>query len=188
MDIDGGNLKQLTREDEYSHVFSPDGRWVIYDSRRSDVVNLWKVSIEGGSPTQLTDTFTYFPAVSPDGKLIASHLTDRQDGDKRKVVIIPIEGGAPVKTLDFTPTPLFGSWGSLRWSPDGRSLFYADRSQGGVNLWRLPIDGSPPQPITRFSDFKTERILSFDLTRDGKQFILARGGSVAEVVLISEVK
>ncbi|MGH9839769.1 MAG: TolB family protein [Blastocatellia bacterium] len=75
-----------------------------------------------------------------------------------------------------------------RWTPDGRSLIYIDARQGGANLWRLPLNGSAPQPVTNFNDAKPEPIYSFDLSRDGKQLVIARGGQSSDVVLISEVK
>jgi hypothetical protein len=40
----------------------------------------------------------------------------------------------------------------------------------------------PPQQIT---DFESEQIWYFDCTRDGKQFVLARGSLTSDVVLIS---
>jgi serine/threonine protein kinase len=52
----------------------------------------------------------------------------------------------------------------------------------------LLLDGSPPKQVTNFNDAKPERILTFDLSRDGKQLLIARGSQSADVVLISEVK
>lgn len=180
VDIDGRNEKQLTAGEKASNpTFSPDGRWVIYGRYQRDTrgLDLWRVPADGGSPVRLTDTkFAGFPAVSPDGTLIAYYKFDVQDR-KTKVVIIPFTGGAPLKTLVFTfdPTP----W--LRWSPDGRALIYNDTNQGASNLWRLPLDGSSPQQIT---DFKSDQIWCFDVTRDGKQLAVARGNVTTDVVLI----
>lgn len=44
------------------------------------------------------------------------------------------------------------------------------------------------EQATNFNDAKSERIWKFDLSRDGKQLVIARGGQNADVVLISEVK
>ncbi|MGH9838686.1 MAG: TolB family protein [Blastocatellia bacterium] len=135
--------------------------------------------LTGDNPTRRS------PAVSPDGKLIACYSFDPQYG-QRRLVVIPFEGGAPLKTLDDKgldtgPIP-------PRWTPDGRALIYLDERQGSTNLWRMPLGGSPPQQVTNFNDAKPERIWSFDLSRDGKQLVIARGGQTADVVLISEVK
>lgn len=72
MDLDGGNLKQLTSGNSDSQAsISPDSRWVIYSSKSSGDNRLWKVSIDGGNAVQLTDYPSQTPRVSPDGKLIA---------------------------------------------------------------------------------------------------------------------
>ena len=51
-------------------------------------------------------------------------------------------------------------------------MFYVDARQASANLWRVPLDGGPAKPVT---NFKNEQIWSFDLLRDGKQFVIARG-------------
>jgi serine/threonine protein kinase/Tol biopolymer transport system component len=186
-EIDGSNPKQLTTGETGPRFdFSPDGRWVIYENRGAGFLKLHKLSIEGGSPVPLTEQPSYVPAVSPDGKLIACYWLDPQSNQHR-LAIIPFEGGAPIKTLDIKT---FDSASATQpcWTPDGRALIYIDTRQGSSNLWRLPLDGSAPQQVTYFNDAKPERIQSFDLARDGKQLIIARGGTSADVVLISEVK
>ena len=182
VDIDGSNEKQLTDGARVSApTFSPDGRWVIY-SKAEEIVNreidLWRLPVDGGSPSRLTDgKFAGYPVVSPDGKLIAFYKFDVQDR-KTKAIVIPFDGGVPLKTLVFTFDPM--PW--LRWAADGRSLIYNDTNQGATNLWRLPLDGGPPQQIT---DFKSEHIWYFDLTRDGKHLAVARGTLTSDVVLIT---
>lgn len=93
-----------------------------------------------------------------------------------------------MKTLDIKTQPDSNRPTPLRWTPDGGSLIYVDPHQGAANLWRVPLNGGAPQPVTHFNDAKPERIWAFDLTRDGKQLVIARGGDSADVVLISEVK
>jgi Tol biopolymer transport system component len=71
MDIDGGNLKQLTDVEAYYPRPTPDGKWVVYQAGNGSGQRLWKVPIEGGAPVQLTDYVAQKPDISPDGKLIA---------------------------------------------------------------------------------------------------------------------
>jgi Tol biopolymer transport system component len=56
---------------------------------------------------------------------------------------------------------------------------------GVTNLWAQPIDGSAPTQLTNFA---SERIFSFDFSRDGKQVALSRGTQTSDVVLISNFK
>ena len=183
MDLDGGNVKQLTSggNDNYARP-SPDSRWVVFSSNRAGMQNLWKVSIDGGEPVRLTEKFTINPAVSPDGKLIACHYRDHADAPY-KIALIPVEGGEPVRLLDFSQR-FVGSPG-LRWTPDGRSLLYLE-TQGGVsNIWSLPVEGGAPKQVT---DFKSDEIFRFDFSHDGRQLAVSRGQITNDVVLISNFR
>jgi hypothetical protein len=44
------------------------------------------------------------------------------------------------------------------------------------------VDGGPAEQLT---DFKSDRIYSFDFSPDGKSLALARGNSTADVVLFN---
>jgi len=185
MDSDGGNLKQLTEGP--SDIFpqsSPDSRWVVFSSSRSGSFRAWKVSIDGGEPVRLTDKWTQNPTVSPDGSLIACFYREDQPDARTKVAVIPFAGGDPVKVLDL-PRPSFSGAPGLRWTPDGRALTYIDTSNGVSNIWSLPLDGGAAKQVT---DFKTDQIFSFDLSRDGKQLALSRGTQTSDVILIRDFR
>lgn len=53
------------------------------------------------------------------------------------------------------------------------------------NIWSQSLDGGAPKQLT---DFKTDRIFAFDLSRDGKQLVLTRGAISNDVVLISDFR
>jgi serine/threonine protein kinase/Tol biopolymer transport system component len=179
MDIDGGNLKQLTdNHDEEAPNISPDSKWVAYQMYLNKAT-VWKVGIDGGQPTQITDKSSQNAAFSPDGKQIAC-LYLAQPAGSYALAILPSEGGEPLKTLPFT-----GPITNLRWTVDGRTLVYGATKNGVTNLWAQPIDGSAPKQLTNFA---SELIFSFDFSRDGKQVALARGTQTSDVVLISNFK
>jgi serine/threonine protein kinase len=186
MDPDGGNLKRLTEgPGDILPQSSPDGRWVVFWSNRSGALRVWKVSIDGGVPVQLTDRVMYNPTVSPDGSQIACLYPETQPNALiSKIAIIPFAGGDPIKVLDL-PQSYRQTNAGLRWTPDGRSLNYIDTINGVSNIWSLPLDGGPPKQLT---DFKTEQIFWFDLSRDGKQLALSRGTQTSDVILISNFR
>ncbi|MDQ3172303.1 MAG: DUF5050 domain-containing protein, partial [Acidobacteriota bacterium] len=187
MDIDGGNLKQLTSgKGDSSPCISPDGRWVVYTSSSSEGASLWKVSIDGGESVRLTDNYSRSPVVSPDGKQIACHYREKQNSEWR-IAIIPFEGGRPTKLLDIAGEIRIGNRDNpafqvVRWLPDGRSLAYIVTREGVSNIWSLPVDGGPPKQLTNFT---SGQIFWFDLSRDGKPNLFARGATTKDVVLIS---
>jgi Tol biopolymer transport system component len=179
MDIDGGNLKQLTdHHDEEVPDISPDSQWVVYEMYLNKST-IWKVGIDGGQPIEITDKYSEKPVFSPDGKQIACMYLPQPAGSQT-LAIRPSEGGEPIKTLPFT-----GPITNLRWTVDGRALVYGATRNGVTNLWAQPIDGSAPKQLTNFA---SERIFTFDFSRDGKQVALSRGTETSDVVLISNFK
>jgi Tol biopolymer transport system component len=182
MDSDGGNPKQLTdgAGESFPHC-SPDGKWVVYYSTPSSKATLWKVHIDGGEPVQLTEEYSMFPAISPDGKLVAYFYQDERANPKRGLAVIPFEGGRPINrfALPLTANPF------TRWTPDGRGLAYVDTRGGVSNIWSQPVDGSPPKQLT---DFKSEQVVGFDWSRDGKQLAFTRAVVTNDMVLINSIR
>lgn len=179
IDIDGSNPKQLTKHTSTRASFAPDGRTIAYlSSANKNTIST--ISIDGGEPRQLTVTDSAHPVYSPDGTRIACFYYDEHDS-KWKISIIPANGGAPVKSF---PLPI-GLTVSFRWTPDGKAIMYPMRRRGVGNLWLQPIEGGEAKQLTNFtSDF----IFSYDLSRDGKQLVLSRGTNRRDVVLFSGIK
>jgi Tol biopolymer transport system component len=190
MDSDGGNPRQLTEETGVpTFSVSPDGRWVIYSPF---IGGIRKVSVDGGPPVELlAEGDKRNPQLSPDGRLLAYFFNDEQT-KRPKLGVINAEGGAPVKTFDLPVTSggIYESgfsslYRGFHWSPDGRSLVYVNTLSGVSNLWRQPLDGGKPVPVT---DFKSDLIYNFAYAPDGRTLAFARGSHTRDAVLISEPK
>ena len=178
-----GERKRLTTGTDIWAAFSPDGRWIIF-TRYADDVALWKVSVDGGEAVKLTNSsgLPISPTVSPDGKFIAFYRDRNGAMLFPPLSIIPFEGGEIIKAFDAS-TGNFKGHGkiSLQWTPEGQALDYAVTRDGVSNLWRQPLDGSPPIQIT---NFESMQIYNFAASPDGKQFALSRGTFNRDVVLI----
>jgi hypothetical protein len=70
----------------------------------------------------------------------------------------------------------------VAWTPDGRALLYRVRTNKVANLWRQPLAGGTPAPIT---DFRTDDLFDFGFSPDFKRIALARGKETSDLVLIS---
>jgi Tol biopolymer transport system component len=179
MDIDGSNPVQLTSGGaaQMSDI-SPDGKWAFYTSG-----GIRKVLVAGGEPVALpTRTSGGYPSVAPDGKLIAYYYREKQPGAKVKIAVMPSGGGQPVWTFD---PPREDYWtGDIRWTADGKALLYEAEHNGVSNIWLKPLNGGPPKRLT---DFRSETIAAFDLSRDGKHLICSRGGWTFDLVLVRDV-
>ena len=141
-----------------------------------------RVSIEGGTATPILiddDQVTSFsPRLSPDGKHLAFVTFDNHTF-KKSIRVAAFDGervGATEREFDYN------LMGNFIWSPDSKSLTYLS-VESIPNLWRLPIDGAKPQPIT---EFKSGRIFNFAWSRDGKQLFLSRGIVNNDLVLIRD--
>jgi len=143
---------------------------------------LWKVPVDGGDPVQLTSDNTSLPDVSPDGKSIACafYRYDRPNQPTR-IAIYPFAGGPATKYFDRPP----GAGESVYWNADGAALDYVVSAYGVGNVWRQPLDGSPPAPITAFH---AGRILFRTLSPDKKMLLLGRGQQTNDLVLLSDLQ
>jgi TolB protein len=184
MNIDGGNVKQLTDKEDYLLAITPDSKSILFTSWRTTKMSLWRMSIDGGEPVQISNLFISGGAISPDGKWMACRYRNEDPNSPAKIIILPVEGGPPTKSIDV---PVTTSGGSPGWFPDGKSLVVADSRTGAQNLRSLPLDGGPMKQLT---DFKPDHVFTFDwqLAGGGKLAAMSRGTITSDVILISDFR
>jgi Tol biopolymer transport system component len=169
MPVAGGEPIQLTMKpdlDAFQPRWSPDGRWIAFESERSVPgdrkldENIFIVSSQGGEPRQLTrhtDCFCELLAWSPGGDSIAYACSDST------IRIIPVAGGEPRTVLKVDG--LQSHQGSLAWTIDGSRLLYTAKRR----LWTVSTAGGEPTAITTDLD---GNILQFALSPDGNSIAL----------------
>ncbi len=186
MNADGSDARQLTHGALDVHGWpTADGREVIYASFQdwSPVIGgrpmLWKVPIDGGESSRLSTESMSLPHVSPDGKKLAALYFPGADPrfSPRKTAVMSVEGGSPLAVLDLLP----GGNDNVFWTPDGKALVSAATKDAVGNLWLESPDGAR---IRQLTNFKSDLILDFAWSADGKRIAIARGKSSSDVVLI----
>jgi len=185
VDSTGLNTKQLTSgEGESDPDCSPDGSTVAYFSMSKGAKYLTTIPLLGGSSTvlQQVDNTAGSLRYSPSGHEFAD--IEYRD-DKPALVVRDAQTGHVTKSFAL-PKGLSTPWGStgiLRWTPDGKALTCLLWKGVGspVNLWRQPLSGGPPRPITDVPG----QVVAYDWSPDGKQLALARSAPSRDVVLIS---
>lgn len=172
-----GGARQLSEgKHDLQPSITPDGRWIVYSSVQDDHPVLRKVSAQGGPSTRLTDYNADHPAVSPDGRLIACSYVARPDGPTA-LAVLPITGGSPVQVYPLPEGA--GPWW-LVWTPDGKAVSFIRTMNDVSNIWKQPLAGGPPVPVTHFT---SEKIFDFRWSRDGR-LLLARGTETIDVILM----
>ena len=180
MDIDGGNPVPVTRDGfELSPKITPDGKNIVYQTWMRQ--GIFKIPLTGGEPIQLIPSAAFEPSVSPDGKLLAVSKVDRPP--TMYLDILPLAGGPSIKQFDLPVLSMTAF--PLSWTRDSKGLIFLDSREGVGNLWLQPLAGGKPKQITNFS---SDRIYSFDWSKDGKQLVVARGSSSSDIVLISNFR
>lgn len=157
----------------HTPAVSPDGTTVVF--RGPSGLN--KVPITGGKPTLITPLNAERPAISPDGTRVACYCKppDRPFG----ICILPMAGGAPEQTIE-APGP--NDYSIIRWTRDGRALLVNTMPDDRSNVWQIPLDGSAPKALTRFTD---QLLFAFDHTPDGEALIVSRGQLTRDAVMIT---
>ena len=185
---DGGAPRQVTSGD-YNHggmpyggggslAWTPDGTEVILSARRGErpewnsrESDLYAFSVADGAMRRLTDRFgpDQSPAVSPDGRLIAwVGYDDRKQGYQNTLLYVMNRDGSGKRAVS---AKLDLSFGSPRWSADGRGLYVQYDDKGNTRVGVVSLDG-------------TLRVVASNLgsgssAYSGGSYSVARDGSVA---------
>lgn len=177
MNADGSDLRQLTEFPNgiFNPRFSNDGRWVYFGTSEAGVSRVRRVSAGGGEAELVIDPPTQVWDLSPDASRIAFLTLDRSSGTEHTWVR-PIAGAATADTaLAFKPE----TW--MRWSRDGKSLYYNSGKDGSQNVWMARFDGTAPRQVT---DFKDEKVFACSWSSDGTRSACIRQANSFDAVLL----
>jgi Tol biopolymer transport system component/DNA-binding winged helix-turn-helix (wHTH) protein len=163
MSADGTDRRQLTFDngDDRSPVASPDGRFIIFASNRTGIVEIFRMNSDGSNLLQLTHSQgTGAPSISPDGRWVI-YLASADNNLYR----IPIERGEPQRVAGKAV-------GVSSVSPDGKLIAYF---APGKNAWAIAVssfkDGSLIRRFEVGSHSLNNRTLKW--TKDGKGLLYA---------------
>lgn len=130
--VDGGEEIRLTDTPglDDGAEYTPDGRWIYFNSVRTGVMKIYRMHPGGSAQEQVTFNEEYadwFPHISPDGKKIvflSYHASVEGHPPFRNVVLrlMSLKGGKPEVIVR-----LFGGQGTINvpsWAPDSKRFAF----------------------------------------------------------------
>lgn len=117
--------------------YSPDGKYIYYNSNASGTMQIWRMKPDGTGKEQLTfdEYHNWFPHISPDNKwmVIISFPYTIESADhpsyKRVMLrLIPLTSVGTPRVIAY----LYGGQGTINvpsWSPDSRSIAFVSNSE-----------------------------------------------------------
>lgn len=158
-DLASGNTRQLTDGTHYEHSidWSPNSQELLFICNREPDedqffnYDVFALKVANGSIRRLTATENaeYHPLWSPDGAHIIYQatrrgLTDLETTMEDTHVWIMDADGSNRRELGAS---IDNRQGAPVWSHDGKSVLFTVQEHGSIKLYRLPIDGGPPQVL-----------------------------------------
>ena len=197
---DGSDAKPLTPKSGGTMLWgcSPDGTLFYSDFALN--TGVMRIPANGGDPvpvpgTAIPDANLRGAALSPDGKTLAGLVEVRMPGRRGSVNRIFLTStepaaGSTVRFIDVDPslTMNFRSPGptssfNFHFAPDGKGVAFAREEKGVDNIWIQPTDGSKARPLT---SYKSQTILDFRWSRDGKRLAVVRVDRTGDVILLHD--
>ena len=118
--------------------FTPDGKRLVFASRRGNDYEIWSIGVDGEDTRRLTESpgIDLRPSVSPSGEHVA--FTSNRDGNY-EIYVMRIDGSEVRRVTEHPERDDFATW-----SLDGRSLVIVCERDGLHDLWQWPVDVAGP--------------------------------------------
>jgi Tol biopolymer transport system component len=130
-----------TTLDDRNPQFSPDGKRIVFESRRQGKdAQLWVANADGTNVTSLNDGdrgMSGSPRWSFNSRWI---VFDGLSPDSRAILRVDATGGQPTQLENNGALP--------SWSPDDKWIYFQSSRSGRSEIWRIPADGGKAEKIT----------------------------------------
>ena len=163
--------KPITDNNAYDAeaAYSPDGKWLVFGSRRDGDSELYVMRPDGTGAVRLTTAKGYDggPFFVPDGKRIV-YRSDRKGNDLLQVFVADLVFNDAQNITGITNERQLTDDANVNWGPyfhpDGRHIVYATSAHGHHNyeVYAMRDDGSRKTRITHKAGFDGLPVFSPD--------------------------
>jgi Tol biopolymer transport system component len=161
MDVDGGNVTQLTdtAEDECFPSWSPDSTQIAYCiGKKGQPRRIFSISIDGSNRQRLAGAADNIaPTWSPDGTQIA-YASNRDDGEG-EIYVMNADG-----TRDRRLTSTMRGNILPDWSPDGMKIVFASE-RDSIGRWDMYVMDTDGSNVTRLTHYAAKVMVPFWVPR-----------------------
>ena len=161
-------------------AWSPDGQSIAYANLTTGTIWLCDASGRESHPLTKPENAVVHrqPAISRDAKKLAFVRRIEAGGPYGELSVV--EPGGIHEARSLTKDGAFV--GSPKWSPDGKTIYFASGRGGGINIWKVNARGGTPEQITVGPGDDAD----LDLSSDGRRLVFSTyriNSNLGEIVL-----
>jgi eukaryotic-like serine/threonine-protein kinase len=182
---DGRGLRQIVANG-FAASWSRDGEWLYYvTGADAPTWRLEKVHIDRGDRVVVRDDGNAHAPIEADDAILHARRTQGSLW-QWEICRTPLAGGetAVIARIDPSRIPGSGQFVQGALSPDGRWLALPLIDGATCDVWILPTDGGPMQPVTNFGDRSTLITRQVSWSPDGRFLYAAVAETTTDVVLL----
>jgi TolB protein len=140
-----GNLRRLTEPGggDNRATFMPDGKTLLFASKRSGKSQIWRMDPDGGHPRRFHESAANdYGRVAPNSDGTRIGFSSDRDG-QNAIYVLDLASGQVTLVSD----PAFWSFGPT-WSSRDLIAFFSKKGGNMINVWTVRPDGSEARQVT----------------------------------------
>jgi Tol biopolymer transport system component len=186
IDVQTGDFERIVKTTfGWPSAWSGDGKSIFYHqldsaSNRSSIVAR---DLDTGQEKELhslakgSSNYAGGLALSRDGRQLAFEV---HESGSKIIKVLPAAGGEARELLRGDGSLMPPGFGTIAWTPDGRSVLFARRTGPGspkTELWSVPVQGGEPRKL----ELTAENMRDLSVHPDGRHIAYTAGRDRSEV-------